>query len=182
MVGGLLRDRCVILQASNGKTGIRLASKYTPDLIICDVMMPDLDGLEVCRRLKSEISTSHIPILMLTACSLDEQRIETVRFADVRRAVRIAAAQPQASAGSIRFGDPFVSPHRAARFRCGRSTTFKVNVQTDGSGKVSLISVTVYDSLELMCGDVCLDLRLHAERGGYFKYKKEKEDVLIDFL
>lgn len=59
---------------------------------------------------------------------------------------------------------------------------FKVNVQTDGSGKVSLISVTVYDSLELMCGDICLDLRLHTERGGYFKYKKEKEDVLIDFL
>ncbi len=77
LVGGLLRDRYVILQASNGKTGIRLASKYTPDLIICDVMMHDLDGLEVCRRLKSDISTSHIPILMLTACSLDEQRIES---------------------------------------------------------------------------------------------------------
>lgn len=77
LVGGLLRDRYIILQASNGKTGIRLASKYTPDLIICDVMMHDLDGLEVCRRLKSEISTSHIPILMLTACSLDEQRIES---------------------------------------------------------------------------------------------------------
>lgn len=77
LVGGLLRDRCVILQASNGKAGIRLASKYTPDLIICDVMMPDLDGMEVCRRLKSELSTSHIPILMLTACSLDEQRIES---------------------------------------------------------------------------------------------------------
>lgn len=59
---------------------------------------------------------------------------------------------------------------------------FKVNVQTDGSGKISLVSVTVYDSLELMCGDVCLDLKLHTERSGYFKYKKEKEDVLIDFL
>lgn len=59
---------------------------------------------------------------------------------------------------------------------------FKVNVQTDGSGKVSLVAVTVYDSLELMCGDICLDLRFHSERGGYFKYKKEKEDVLIDFL
>lgn len=59
---------------------------------------------------------------------------------------------------------------------------FKVNAQTDGSGKVSHITVTVYDSLELMCGDICLDLRLHAERSGYFKYKKEKEDVLIDFL
>ncbi len=59
---------------------------------------------------------------------------------------------------------------------------FKVNAQTDESGKVSLISVTVYDSLELMCGDVCLDLKLHAERSGYFKYKKDKEDVLMDFL
>ena len=77
LVGGLLRDRDVVLQASNGKTGIRLASKYTPDLIICDVMMHDLDGLEVCRRLKSEIATSHIPIMMLTACSLDEQRTES---------------------------------------------------------------------------------------------------------
>ncbi len=77
LVSGLFRDRYVILQASNGRTGIRLASKYTPDLIVCDVMMHDIDGMEVCRRLKSEISTSHIPILMLTACSLDEQRIES---------------------------------------------------------------------------------------------------------
>jgi len=67
----------VILQASNGKTGIRLASKYTPDLIVCDIMMHGIDGIEVCRRLKSEISTSHIPIMMLTACSLDEQRIKS---------------------------------------------------------------------------------------------------------
>ncbi|MDE6157630.1 MAG: helix-turn-helix domain-containing protein, partial [Muribaculaceae bacterium] len=59
---------------SNGKDGIRLASKYTPDLIICDVMMPVMDGLECCRRLKTEVSTSHIPVLMLTACSMDEQR------------------------------------------------------------------------------------------------------------
>lgn len=76
LVGGLLRDQYVILQAANGAAGIRLASKYAPDLIICDVMMPDIDGMEVCRRLKSEVSTSHIPVLMLTACSLDEQRIE----------------------------------------------------------------------------------------------------------
>lgn len=76
LIGGLLCDRYVILQAANGAAGIRLASKYAPDLIICDIMMPDLDGMEVCRRLKSEVSTSHIPVLMLTACSLDEQRIE----------------------------------------------------------------------------------------------------------
>ena len=53
-----------------------MASKYVPDLIICDVMMPVMDGLEFCRRIKQEITTSHIPVLMLTACTMDEQRTE----------------------------------------------------------------------------------------------------------
>lgn len=53
-----------------------MAARYTPDLIICDVMMPVMDGLECCRRIKGEISTSHIPVLMLTACTMDEQRVQ----------------------------------------------------------------------------------------------------------
>ena len=76
LVSGLLCDKYAVVQASNGMQGIRLASKYTPDLVICDVMMPGMDGMETCRRLKAEITTSHIPVLMLTACSMDEQRIE----------------------------------------------------------------------------------------------------------
>lgn len=55
---------------------LKMAAKYVPDLIICDVMMPGMDGLTCCRRLKSEQSTSHIPVLMLTACSMDEQRVQ----------------------------------------------------------------------------------------------------------
>ena len=50
--------------------------KYVPDLIISDVMMPGIDGVECCRRLKSELQTCHIPVILLTACSLDEQRIQ----------------------------------------------------------------------------------------------------------
>lgn len=65
-----------VITASNGSEGIRRAVKYVPDLIICDVMMPVMDGLECCRRLKSEVTTSHIPVLMLTACSMDEQRVQ----------------------------------------------------------------------------------------------------------
>lgn len=76
LVGELLTPDYNIILASNGKEGIRMAAKYTPDLIICDVMMPVMDGLECCRLIKNEVSTSHIPVLMLTACSMDEQRVQ----------------------------------------------------------------------------------------------------------
>lgn len=66
-----------VISAPDGKTALRLAGKYVPDLIVCDIMMPGTDGLEVTRKLKSEIPTSHIPVLMLTACKLDEQRVQS---------------------------------------------------------------------------------------------------------
>jgi signal transduction histidine kinase/DNA-binding response OmpR family regulator/ABC-type xylose transport system substrate-binding protein len=76
MIRLLLGNDYEILTAANGKQGIKLAAKYTPDLIICDVMMPVMDGLECCRILKRELATSHIPVLMLTACSMDAQRVQ----------------------------------------------------------------------------------------------------------
>ncbi len=76
MIGELLADDYTVIFASNGKEGIHLASKYVPDLVICDVMMPEMDGLECCRLIKDELSTSHVPVLLLTACSMDEQRIQ----------------------------------------------------------------------------------------------------------
>ncbi|MDE5786602.1 MAG: response regulator, partial [Duncaniella sp.] len=76
LITGLLSDRFNVITASDGSEGLRRAVKYVPDLIICDVMMPVMDGLECCRRLKAEVSTSHIPVLMLTACSMDEQRVQ----------------------------------------------------------------------------------------------------------
>ena len=56
-----------------------MAAKYVPDIILCDVMMPVMDGFQCVKELKEEVSTSHIPVLMLTACSLDEQRVEGYR-------------------------------------------------------------------------------------------------------
>lgn len=76
LVGTLLGSSYNVLTASDGAEGVRKAIKYVPDLVVCDVMMPVMDGMECCRRLKSEVSTSHIPVLMLTACSMDEQRVE----------------------------------------------------------------------------------------------------------
>ncbi len=76
LVGELLCAEYNIITASNGKDGVKMAARYVPDLIICDVMMPVMDGLECCRHIKNEVSTSHIPVLMLTACSMDEQRVQ----------------------------------------------------------------------------------------------------------
>lgn len=75
-VKSLLSKEYRVLDAADGATGIRLAMKYVPDVIVSDVMMPGMDGVECCRRLKSELQTSHIPVILLTACSLDEQRIQ----------------------------------------------------------------------------------------------------------
>ena len=75
-VRGLLTADYSVIEAADGAEGIRKAMKYVPDLIVSDVMMPGMDGIECCRRLKGELQTCHIPVILLTACSLDEQRIQ----------------------------------------------------------------------------------------------------------
>lgn len=75
-VKSLLKEEYTVIEARDGRAGLKKAMKYVPDAIICDVMMPVMDGLECCRKLKTELQTSHIPVMLLTACSLDEQRIQ----------------------------------------------------------------------------------------------------------
>ena len=72
----LLENQYTVIEAVNGQDGLLQALKYVPDAIICDVMMPVMDGMECCRRLKNEIQTSHIPVLMLTAYAVDEEKIK----------------------------------------------------------------------------------------------------------
>lgn len=76
MMRTLLCDKYKVITAGNGQEGLRRAMQVVPNVIVCDVMMPVMDGLECCRRLKAEMCTSHIPVMMLTACSLDEQRVQ----------------------------------------------------------------------------------------------------------
>lgn len=72
----LLQDEYVVLEAADGKEGLSVAIKEVPDLVICDVMMPVMDGLEFTERLKTNTATSHIPVIMLTAKNLEEHRAE----------------------------------------------------------------------------------------------------------
>lgn len=70
-----LSETYQVIDAPDGEEGERLAVEQNPDLIISDIMMPKVDGLELCRRIKHNVQTSHIPVILLTARSGDEAKI-----------------------------------------------------------------------------------------------------------
>ena len=68
-----------VSEAVDGKSGLEMARRIVPDLVISDIMMPVMDGLEFCSQLKQDKAISHIPVILLTARSLDEQRAEAYK-------------------------------------------------------------------------------------------------------
>nr|WP_319511099.1 substrate-binding domain-containing protein [uncultured Draconibacterium sp.] len=71
-----LHDHYRILQAENGKKALEIIREEEPDLIVSDIMMPEMDGLELTRTLKTDLKTCHIPIILLTAKTSQEQKFE----------------------------------------------------------------------------------------------------------
>ena len=72
----VLSEKYNVSEASDGKVALELARKIVPDIVLSDIMMPVMDGLEFCQQLKTDKAISHIPVILLTARSLDEQRAE----------------------------------------------------------------------------------------------------------
>ena len=72
----VLSEKYNVSEAADGKAGLELARKIVPDIVLSDIMMPVMDGLAFCRQLKTDKAISHIPVILLTARSLDEQRAE----------------------------------------------------------------------------------------------------------
>ena len=77
-IGQHLQDQYDIFYATNGRMGLEKAQQLVPDLIITDLMMPEMDGLELCRQVRSSELTSHIPIIVITARSTREDLIQGI--------------------------------------------------------------------------------------------------------
>ena len=70
-----LKDHFEVVEAEDGKVGLARARELVPDLVLSDVMMPEMDGLDLCKALKHDERTSHIPVVLLTAKADVESRI-----------------------------------------------------------------------------------------------------------
>ena len=78
-ISSSLSDSFRVIRTYNGREALEYARKENPDLLVTDIMMPEMDGIELCRKLQSELSTSHIPILILTAKTTTENEKEGLK-------------------------------------------------------------------------------------------------------
>ena len=76
-IRSILSSEYNVLEAPNGVVGLEITNRYLPDLIISDIMMPEMDGMEFCKRVKTSFTTSHIPVMLLTAKSSTDTQIES---------------------------------------------------------------------------------------------------------
>jgi DNA-binding response OmpR family regulator len=79
-IRGLLENDYRILEAFNGKEGKDSSIKYMPDLIISDIMMPVMDGFQLCKELRADKRISHIPVILLTALATNKDKIDGYEF------------------------------------------------------------------------------------------------------
>ncbi|MCF8307754.1 MAG: substrate-binding domain-containing protein [Bacteroidales bacterium] len=79
-IGDSLGEAYTIIEAANGREGLEKLRDEGPDLVIADIMMPEMDGLEMTKALKSDIRTCHVPVILLTALSSLENKLEGIEY------------------------------------------------------------------------------------------------------
>ncbi len=79
-LSSVLRNHYVVLEAENGKEALQLLPDISPDLIISDIMMPEMNGLELAKAVKDDINISHIPLVLLTAKSDIDSKLEAMKY------------------------------------------------------------------------------------------------------
>jgi signal transduction histidine kinase/ligand-binding sensor domain-containing protein/DNA-binding response OmpR family regulator len=77
-LSGIFGDQYKLLEADSAELGLELVKKHSPDIVLSDVMMGGMTGIEMCERMKEDISVSHIPVVLLTASSSQESRLKGI--------------------------------------------------------------------------------------------------------
>ncbi len=163
-----------VLTAADGLDGLRLARRERPDLIVLDLMLPGLDGKEVCRRIRQGETTRNIPIIMLTALNSEVDRIVgfelgaddylTKPFSHRELELRIQAVlrrgRPPEDGGPLRFPGLLVDPDRHRVEVDGEETMLKGMVEGvlvfDGDGRTVLANRALAEMLDLVVDPIGL--------------------------
>lgn len=171
----LLAGQYYVIEASDGQNGLRLAKESVPDLIVSDVMMPVMDGLTFCSKIKEDEVTSHIPVILLTARSEESQRIEgyehgadayiTKPFSDHLLLVRISnllqarrqrkndEARQMLSAEDIQTDEPGERMFLERFKKAAKSHIGDANLRMDDLGsELSLSKVQMYRKVKALTG------------------------------
>lgn len=171
----LLAGQYYVIEASDGQNGLRLAKESVPDLIVSDVMMPVMDGLTFCSKIKEDEVTSHIPVILLTARSEESQRIEgyehgadayiTKPFSDHLLLVRISnllqarrqrkndEAKQMLSAEDIQTDEPGERMFLERFKKAAKSHIENANLRMDDLGsELSLSKVQMYRKVKALTG------------------------------
>lgn len=171
----LLAGQYYVIEASDGQNGMRLAKESVPDLIVSDVMMPVMDGLTFCSKIKEDEVTSHIPVILLTARSEESQRIEgyehgadayiTKPFSDHLLLVRISnllqarrqrkndEAKQMLSAEDIQTDEPGERMFLERFKKAAKSHIGDANLRMDDLGsELSLSKVQMYRKVKALTG------------------------------
>lgn len=171
----LLAGQYYVIEASDGQNGLRLAKESVPDLIVSDVMMPVMDGLTFCSKIKEDEVTSHIPVILLTARSEESQRIEgyehgadayiTKPFSDHLLLVRISnllqarrqrkndEAKQMLSAEDIQTDEPGERMFLERFKKAAKSHIGDTNLRMDDLGsELSLSKVQMYRKVKALTG------------------------------